>query len=335
MLGIMVAAAMAFGSAQGQTKCNDDQGQNRCDEAVQKQMLARYRLQPIELQSNEILRRVFFVDGYGADTIALEFVRAPERSPVVKVYFPSEAGEPDIAPLEAPLTASKWSDVIDLSRDFDRDFTKVPEAKGGTDEVIVCLHGWVYWAESSDPGKESRSKVGRACDHPPMETFAWMAAKIAISAFPHCDLLVRSFARNDAKLLRGCSRLSGDKLAAAEVFNRAEGFRFIDRPGGIDDLGYFDLALDFQGTKMSGDKAKEFWAEQVAGKRSTNFYYTSIHGLSEDRVIVRGELVRDSDTNGIVYERADVTMEWVADGGLFNLKLVTVGPFQPFTLQSE
>lgn len=247
-------------------RCLDDDHNNRCSAAKQEEMRALYRVPSIEAYAGATVRRIFYVDGYGNDTVAIEFIRAADKDPLVRVHFPKSKGEEPIAPIEQLLTLDQWQEIIDSSEHFDRQFattapleTKVRGKPEGED-IVLCIHSWVYWAEAVDVGKKARSTVNDACNDQPVEKFAWLAAKIARQALPFCAALDKKFSRNEATLLRSCSKLSGDRLAAAEVWNRANGLRSIDTPSGMDDLPAYDLELDFQGTKLTRNEAKSFGA---------------------------------------------------------------------------
>ena len=234
--------------------------------------------------------------------------------------------------MEKELTASQWEDVLTLSRDFDKTFVKVKS--GDPDAIVMCIHPWVYLVEGIDPGDKPRSKVEDACDDPPMETFVWPAAKLARSIFPHCDLLDRSLGRNDATLLVTCSGLTGDKIAAARVFNDAKGFRFLDdkQGGKLKGVSDYEITLDVSGRKSAKQEAHDLWDQQFADG-STTFNYYSVHGLDAKTVRVNGELWRrgnlDDDADDQV---ADVEMMWAEDGSVFEVKSIKLSAFRLFKM---
>lgn len=313
--------------------CLDDDHNNRCSPAKQAEMRASYRVPPIESYAGATVRRIFFVDGYGNDTVAITFVRAAQKDASVWVHFPKVGGEDPVAPLDQSLGEDEWQHVIDASANFDRKFASSRREGATADkEIAVCLHSWVYWAEAADPSTEPRSTVDDACNTAPVEQFAWLAAKVARQAIPYCAALDKRFSRNEATLLRTCSKLSGDRLAAAEVWNRANGLRSFDTPHGIDDLPAYDLELDFQGKKLNRDEAKTFWSALMAKEDAPNFYYSRVHGLGADQVLVTGNLFRDV---GKGYQKADVELGWKKEGGTFQLTSIKVAPYRPVALPSE
>ena len=331
MLMSLIAAMALAAVVPMKDTCRDDDGNNRCSTAVQKKMRAAYRLSPIESYAKAQVRRIFFVDGYGNDTVALEFVRAAGRDPVVRAHFPIVPGEPDVSPLEKELTLSQWSDVLALSRDFDKQFIQ-PKINEDADSISVCIHSWVYWGEAIDPGKKPRSVVDNACNDPPVETFAWQAAKMAIAAFPHCDLLDRTLGRNETALLASCSGLAGDRLAAARVFNDSKGFRFLDdKEGGkLAEFSDYEMKLDLQGTTYAGKDALAAWDSFFADGK-TYYFWDEALGLNAETVKVAGRVVRrGTKDDGSDNQRADVTMTWEEDGSQFEIASITVGAFRPY-----
>jgi hypothetical protein len=312
--------------------CLDDDHNNRCSAAKQAEMRALYRVPSIETYADASVRRVFYVDGYGNDTVAIEFIRAAEKDALVRVHSPKSKGEEPNAPMEQLLTSDQWQEIINASEHFDRQFAPAapvktkPKRKSEAEDIVLCLHSWVYWAEAVDVGKKPRSTVNDACNDQPVEQFAWFAAKMARHAIPFCAALEKRFSRNEATLLRTCSRLSGDRLAAAEVWNRANGLRSIDTPDGLEELPAYDLELDFQGKKLSREEARAFWRSLMTQQDSPNFYFNAIRGLSRDQVVVNGELV--SAVGNDEYNVADVELRWLRDGGTFQLQSMKVEPYR-------
>ena len=333
---VTVLAAMALAPPQVGRGCRDDRGQDRCAPAKQAKVRELFRVRPIESFSGSTMRRVFFVDGYGRDVVAIEFLREAQKDAVVRVHFPADKGSKPVAPIEQDLTGEDWRQILDASLHFDKVFASNPVLKSASRreksenaDIVLCLHSWVYWAEAIDPEAKPRSAISDACNKQPVEQFAWAAARVARQAIPSCAALDERYSRNDATLLGTCSILTGDRLAAAEVWNQGAGLRNVDTPGGMDDLPAYDLLLDFQGTKRSHREAKEFWRSLMKQERSPRFSYYRIHGLSADRVIVSGDLIRDVAEDK--YELADIELSWQKDGGLFHLESIKVGPYLPVT----
>lgn len=338
---LTILAGLALAPQNVPDHCRDDDGQDRCAPAKQAEMRALYGVAPIETYAGASVRRIFFVDGYGNDTIAIEFVRAPEKDPLVRVHFPKQKGEAPIAPIEQLLTSEQWQQLIAASQNFDKQFATATSSKragkdkGGDQEIELCLHSWVYWAEAIDGGAKPRSTVNDACNDAPVEQFAWVAAKRAIGVFPFCSAIDPKLSRNDATRLLACAGLTGDRLAAAEVFNEAQAFRFVSRPkdGGLDGLTAYDFSLNFQGTKSQGRDAEAYWRSVMTETTAPDFFYESLNGLNADNVVVRAGLLKEVRDNQ--YQIADVEMRWKKDGGTFNITSMSVGPYRPHSFSIE
>lgn len=319
--------------------CRDDHMRDRCSAAEQDRMRKLYRVEPIKAFAAGTSRRVFYVDGYGNDVVAIEFMRMPERDPTLRVHFPKVPGEKPIPPLQTMLTAEQWQTIIDASENFDRSFAprKLTKAETDDDDIVICLHSWVYWAEATDSGKAPRSVTEDSCNDAPVEQYAWAAVKLARSAFAHCRALDPQFSRNDATLLRSCEGLFGDRLAAAEVFNRGESLRRIDSPdsdGGINRFSDYELTVDYNGDVKKGPAAEALWKSIFAAKNRPNFYYDWIKGLDADTVIVTGGRYLSGDDES-KDQTAAVEMRWEKETDRFDLTAIKISPYRPYKRVSE
>lgn len=338
MLMSLIAALALAAPESTKDPCRDDDMRDRCSAVEQEKMRKLYRVEPIKAFENGISRRLFYVDGYGNDVVAIEFLRLPERDPMLRVHFPTVPGEEPVAPLQTFLTTLQWETIIDASEFFDRQYVVPKPTKRADDEddITICLHSWVYWAEATDPGKKSRSVTDDACNDSPVEQYAWKAVKLARSLFPQCSMLDLQFSRNDATLLRACEGLVGDRLAAAEVWNRGRSFRSIgsaESYGGIDDFSSYDITLDYNGSVTKGKAADAMWKSIFAAKTHPNFYYDWIKGIDEDTVVISGGLYLSGDDGKD--QIAEVEMRWEKDGGNFDLETIKIGPYRAYKPASE
>ena len=140
---LSLIATLALSAAKPTTDpCRDDDGKNRCLPAEQEKMRKLYRVEPIEAFAAGTSRRLFYVDGYGGDVVAIHFLRMPGRDPTLTVHFPKAPGEEAVAPLQTLLTAEQWQTLIDASEYFDRKFAPTQPSKGSDDEdaISICLH---------------------------------------------------------------------------------------------------------------------------------------------------------------------------------------------------
>lgn len=332
-------ATLALAAANPMTDpCRDDDGRNRCAAAEQDRMRKLFGVEPIKAFESGTSRRLFYVDGYGNDVVAIHFLRMPGRDPMLTVHFPKTPGEEAIAPLQTMLMAEQWQTLLDASENFDRSFAPRKLTKAGTsdDDAVICLHSWVYWAEATDQGKGARSVTDDACNNGPVEQYAWAAVKLARSAFAHCSALDLQFSRNDATLLRACEGLVGDRLAAAEVFNRGESFRRIDSldsDGGIERFSDWNVVVDYQGNTAKGPAARTLWKSLFSAKNPPNFYYDWIKGVDADTVLVSGGLYLSGDDDKD--QIAAVEMRWKKETDRFDLTAIKIGPYKAYTPASE
>lgn len=329
-LCLLLLAAPIAAQQRPDRNCTDDRGVDRCAAEQQRRVRALFGARSIEEHeaAGDQIRRVFYVDGYGRDMVAISFVRAPGRDPTVFVHFPRREGEPASEPLQAPVPRAVWGDVLFRSAGFDRSF--VPLAPGTTS---ICLHSWVYTIEASDPPRHgrparTRRKTEDACQDGPGETYAVELERAALALLPHCAALDPEQHRNEASMLAACRTLSGDRMAAAEVLNRAGAFRRVHGPDEVNLIaGHFDLSrasVDWNGARHpAGSGAAAFWAAKMSEGGHTNFYVESVEGISADRVRLTGWLARGDGT------RARVEQNWVF-GTIqeYWIESATVGPFE-------
>lgn len=340
-VSILVLLALAPVQALAQSdvppNCSDDQGTNRCAAEQQQRMRDLYGARPIEahLAAGEQVRRVFYVDGYGRDMVAIEMIRAPGRDPRLVVRYPRrDRGEP--AMIEAPVPIDIWDDMIVRSGQFDRSFAPGPQ--GNSDEIVLCLHGWHYLIEASQPGVTGsrtpgiRRKSESACEDGPGALFAYGLQRTALALFPHCAALDPAQHRNEASQLNACGLLSGDRMVAAQILNRLRPMLRISGPQTealLRGLFAYELRVDWNGESNGGPgTAAAFWAGKLAQPPGrANFYVQSVEGMSAGRVRVRGELGRSSDNSS---EAAEVELIWTnPTGGPHQISEARVGPWRP------
>lgn len=321
--------------------CRDDRLTDRCAEAEQRRMRALYGLRPIEehRDAGDQVRRVFYVDGYGRDVIAIAFVRARGHEPVARVYFPRRDGEPAPAPFEAPVPQAAWDDLIFHSALFERQLVPVPLP----DNVIpICMHSWVYTVEASDPARSQyepatiRRATHNSCGASLAQAFAIEAQRAALPLFPACNRLDPEQHRNPASQLAACRILSGDRMAAAEVLNLAGPFHRVstrEEAGLIYGRFAYDATVDWNGTRNTGrGSAMAFWIERVLAEDRPSLFFESVEGISADEVRLKAifhRVVYDSSGRQVRRERADVELLWDRfQGVVWQIERATVSPWQ-------
>lgn len=344
-LAFLLLQGPAATASERDRNCRDDNGVDRCAADQQRRTRTLFGVRSIEehRDAGDQVRRVFYVDGYGRDVVLISFIRAPSREPMAYVHFPRREGQPAQAALEAPVPEAVWDDILRRSALFDRSLAARPPAPprpGEGQEIVMCLHSWVYTIEANDPRRRSgdpaslRQKTEDACEDGPGEAFAWELQSAAVRLFPACAALDPDQHRNPASQLSACAMLSGDRLAAAAVMNRLNRFRNAERPQDAHLLaGLFDFQnprIDWQGTQLARPtQPQAFWVERMAADGARGLFYESIDGLSADRVRFRGHLRRYTDGPrgpNTVPSRAPVEMIWIYTGiREFQIESVTVG----------
>ena len=360
MIALLLLGGGAGAAAQEREKprdhnCEDDRGVNRCDAEQQRKMRALYGLEPIEthLAGGDVVHRAMFVDGYGRDVVAISFVRPKGADPVLSVHAPADPDGTRPEALTAPVPKNVWDRLIERSQHFDRELAPpvveekpkpgkkrekpVTERTGG-ETITICLHSWVYVVEATEaPSSDRTAKVRRtvedACEDGLAEVYARELANAAVTLLPPCALLDRKQHRNLPSLLRACTSLSGDRLAAAEVMNAVEVFRRVDRPTEaalLHGVFHYSIELDWQGTSVKGSRAAaETWATNSAG-RAIHLFHESFEGVTPDEVRFVGFLSRVTEGPGgdWVHHRARVEQTWVRDAGRFEIRRASVGPWE-------
>lgn len=346
MLAILGALFLASAPAvparpPASSACADDRGVDRCNAERQDRTRELFDLRAVEAHqtAGDRVRRVFYVDGYGRDLVAIAFVRPRGRDPVVRVHFPpSRTGERP-APHEAPVPRAVWETMIERSDNFERDLApRIGEDRSAT----ICMHSWVYTIEATDPAlpgfrtAQLRRKVADACGGGPGAIYARDVARAAVPLLPHCAVLDIAKHRNEASLLAACAILKGDRMAAAEVLNAASAFQGIQKVDHAARLaGVFDYAakIDWNGEQNKGSgSAATFWASELAKSSSgTSFSYGSVEGESADRIRLLATLSRSveaEDGKTTAYEQAEVEQIWTRDqGDDLQVQSAKVGPW--------
>jgi hypothetical protein len=343
---LLFAAGFAGPEAAGEQPhardCSDDRGVNRCAADQQRRVRALFGVRSIEehRDAGDQVRRAFYVDGYGQDTVAIELIRSKGADPMLRVHFPQQEGRARPEPLTAAIGSELWSAMLRRSEHFDRE--PAPEraqGKNGDGEaILLCLHSWFYTVEATDPGqgrwaaKPVRRRTEDACDNGLAEAFATELGAMAVPLLPPCAALDRKQHRNEMALLKVCGYLTGDRLAAAAVMNHIETLRDAEGEAGvapITPLFAYEAALSWAGEASKKGEAAATWARKVR-EADASFYFDDITGETAERVRIRGGLYRRVGEEGAGREEAaPVELVWEEDGGDFQITQATVGVFAP------
>jgi hypothetical protein len=302
-----------------------------------------FGLRPIEehLTAGDEVRRAYYIDGYGKDVVAIEFIRPSGEAPALRVHFPPVKGKAPAKPLAAAVDDATWRALLRRSALFDRALVPRAEKPFGPDDTItLCVHPWVYTVEASDPAQlpdepaRVRQRTESACDRGLVDAFAIEAAKMAVPLLPACARLDLEQHRNEIALLGACGLLTGDRLAAAEAMNEANHFRYL---GGRDaDLGAIQASFPFSGATIdwAGEPGPErdlaaFWIRKLRETGASALFIEEVDGESATRVRVRAALERWAGEDARRRERAPVEQIWAQEGQRWMIERAAVGTFVP------
>ncbi|MEG3181797.1 hypothetical protein [Sphingomonas sp. LT1P40] len=269
--------------------CGDDNGIDRCSDAVQDKMRSLYGFESGKdlIARGITFRRVMLVDGYGRDVVAISAHRILGRAPVIEVRIPG-APKAQAATLEATLSSEVWARVIAESTNFDRDLVR---RKGVTeDEISLCLHAWFAVGEAGDARRIEqhilpeqftepvyRRDAETACGGGLGMSFAFRLADIAYEALAECGTVDRATVRNIPMLLAACSALKGDRQSAGEALAVLHKLR----PG----IGLTQKESDRLVAHNADSVQPQLWSLlQSAGA----IFFDSPDGVDVDHVTVRG-----------------------------------------------
>jgi hypothetical protein len=332
ILLLMLGPSPRTAHAQTLQDCRNDRNNTRCVEMRLRRILEPYDVRPIEAHraTGDQVRRVFYVDSFGRALLLISFVRARGGIPTVWVNYPRRENRPTPAPLTAGVPWVVWQDVLSRSTYFDRGPAPLPSAG----EPSICLDGWTYLVEATDPAPEGRRAVENACEFGPAARYAAEVERAALPLFPHCARLAsRQYPLPSLQLL-GCRLLRGDRIVAAEVMNLTTAFQTISGQGDAGRLAGVLTArtrIDWNGERNEPPaSAATFWAMRATPAIGvTNLSIESIEGEAPGRVRLTGTLLRP--INGVAMETARVEQLWVREpGGAFRVESATVGPWEPY-----
>ena len=323
--------------------CRDDDMVDRCSPEQQRRVRELFGVKPIEAHraAGDQVRRAFYVDGYGNDVVAIAFVRPKGGDPTLWIHFPHAAKGARPEALQAPVPGEVWEDVLRRSSHFDRRLVRPPQPPSASGEMTLCMHSWVFTVEATDPAEGDyqpatvRRATEDACDDGLAEAYAVELQRAALPLLPPCAALDRSRYRNEAMMISACRLLSGDRLAAAKVLNRADPLRFVreaEDTAELEGLFQYQATVDWNGERSGGNStAAKFWTAKVLENGRADLYYETIEGLAPGRVRLTGRLFREITAPGShepVDEQARVEQIWTDDQGDFAIRSATVGPFQ-------
>lgn len=316
--------------------CGDDDGNDRCDTKVQERMRTRYGWKSIEqlAEENTTTYRAMIIDGYGNDLVAISFERQAGMSPFVEVRVPnSDNVSIKNQPLKANISEQVWSDVVASSEHFDQKLASEVADKG--DNLPICFHGWVTVAESVSiryyrnaifaKGEKSvkdkkkvtlKRDVESACAGGLAIPFAFRLAQIAHTSLTECSTLKVDEFRNKPTLLSACRNMSGDRLAAGNLYRAFRKIRDIgDFP-----LEEFKRLFDYH----SREQALQSYDALLDGR----FYYEKIYAESEENGKIVGKIYKSAEDESVTL-MANILLNYNLDGGEFKIISYELSEFIP------
>lgn len=335
-VGVLLAPVGSM-AAQSEVReaCRTNRTGNACIRARTEQVRAAYDVPPIEAHriAGDRVRQVF----YSFDLLpVVSFVAPPGGPATVTVRYPRMRDGSTPEPLRAAVPAWVWQEVFALPEPFDAP-PSAPQ-RGST-----CLDGATYLAEAVDPGQPIgrpatlRQRLGHDCERGPVPAYATAIAARALPLLPPCTRIDEPSNTWPIMRLLACRILRGDRMAAADVLNRARGFGMIHNAGDTARLaGLFSARseLHWDGAIQAGDPAAAWAARAAPSFGVTRLSIETVEGLSARRVRLTGRLTRPVDTRlgtATGPETAQVEQLWRRDrDGRFRIMRATVGPWEPF-----
>jgi hypothetical protein len=320
-------------------QCWEDPNRAPCLQTSADELVQTYGVRRIEAHrdAGDQVVRVSYWHNQALALIA--FVRAPGHEPRAYVSFPRQTGSPAPPVMEAAIPQAVWDEVLLRANTADRAFVPVPERQS-TGESI-CIHPTVYLFEASDPAipiygmpARIRRHSANTCNDAPLLRFAADFRRLALPLFPACEALDASAWGDQISRLVTCQRLSGDRLAAAQIMNLAAAFRSADGPDDlreIRDLTDHDAVIDWNGRRRGTDDREPaaFWLARMAEDHVSYLSIEAAEGVSVDRVRIAGRLFRDRPgTNDGTSQMARFEQIWARTVSGTQITSFTVGPWE-------
>lgn len=188
-----------------------------CTEAGRAELREQLGVRPLEAETAQGVEvyRAFYLEG-GGGLPAVAFVRRPGHNPAVEVTTGVGSSMQADVPLEVWRQVQAAGQIADLE--------VVPRA--GSEGV--CLDGGAVFAEVGLPAANSRvptvnrQRAASNCQDSGTLFFARRLAELAEPLLPGCAAIPRDFLSGGVRRLYYCFRLTGDQVAAAEVWGLAQ-----------------------------------------------------------------------------------------------------------------
>ena len=310
--------------------CTPGQGDIACDAREFGRLAELYEVPPLEdyAARGATVRRAFFVDPFRRNVVMVSFLREPAGAPVVRVTWSTLGYRLDQRTLtiESPVSDEVWTGLIDQSNNLKPiDETAQSPPVPGQPQAI-CMDGSSAALEMSGQMGTTHSKpvkriVVSACGKSAGYKVAKEMADAALSYFRACSDLTYSKSEDAPSLLSLCARLDGKVGAAVVVANQ------IDSPAVFGS----EATLEWPGLARMTDRdaVVAFWAAHSDPGKGYFPAVGRITGEADNRVVLRGIIVREIEGQSDVFEDAAFEQTLEKEVGGFAIVSIKVGAFSP------
>lgn len=296
--GIPISLAVEAQSGAKFRKCSNYDPRPKCTEAYRNATRKRFGLPTLEKirqrngyagpksglpKSELMLTTVAFKTGGG---VALVLQRDRKGIPTVEIRQMLRSDRPSGSkPISVKISEASWDMIVATGNTLDPVYA--------ADEVFVC--GAIFTVELMDGKGNIRAPVGDSCGNEPRGLFFEAIAEAALAQLPHCSALYPEGYNATLDRLSACFVLSGEQMAAAELFNALESIYFWRLgkadPSEIRSLFADDIIFSWHGIPLIQDAetAAEFWAGDWF--YPVDLEYDSFHAETRDRVRVGGSVI--------------------------------------------
>lgn len=207
--------------------CRPDGDATACYVAHQANYLGAFGLPTLESRraAGDQIRRVMILGRSDNPVVAIEFRRAAGAEPTVAIYGPREDRAAGLAQpaYAAAVPLAEWERIAEVGRNFDR--TLVPDHP--SDVIVMCADGWLDIVETTDleaegPDGRLRRRVEGTCARGLANAYARELADTAVRLLPACRG-IQGWHDFSPMILAFCAKLGGDRMAAAEAYDRLKG----------------------------------------------------------------------------------------------------------------
>ncbi len=293
--GIPISLSAEARSGAKSGRCSNYDPHPKCTEAYRNATRKRFGLPTLEKirqrkgyagpKGELIVTTVVFKTGGG---VALVLQRDRKGTPTVEIRQMVRKDRPSgPKSIKVKISESAWDVIV-------ADGTKL-DLVYATDEVFVC--GAIFTVELMDGRDNIRAPVGDSCGNEPRGLFFEALAEATLAQLPHCAALYPDGYDATLDRLIACFVLSGEQMAAAELFNELEVDDFFWSSMGRADPSkiwlFFEDDITFSWPEIpliqDAETAAEFWASDWL--YSVDLQYDTFHAETPDRVRVGGSVI--------------------------------------------